>query len=330
MVVTGATGFLGSVLVDTLLAGGQTVVGIDRRPPAVSSTRPGLRLLLADLLDRDERVTDALAEADAVFHLAARPGVRDSGAHRFPDPARLAQLRRRDNVDATARVLDVVPPATPLVVTSSSSVYGGADRVTGRVRPSGEDDPLRPLGGYARTKVAAEQLCGRRLAAGGRVAIARPFTVAGEGQRPDMALARWLAAARAGRPLRVLGSLERSRDVTDVRDVACVLVALAGTGACGPVNVGTGTGHTLAEMLAAVGQAVGVEPVVTLEPAGAEEVRDSLADPRRLQRLVGFVPRTDLAGLVARQARAAGPAAERATVRATGPAAPLPGVPALA
>ncbi len=61
---------------------------------------------------------------------------------------------------------------------------------------------------------------GRALCAGRPVAVLRPFTVAGEGQRADMALARWIAAVRAGRPVRILGSPGRSRDVTDVRDLS--------------------------------------------------------------------------------------------------------------
>ena len=67
--------------------------------------------------------------------------------------------------------------------------------------PRREDDVLAPLGGYARTKVALEAICARRAAAGGVVAVARPFTVAGEGQRSDMALSQWLDDAARGRPV---------------------------------------------------------------------------------------------------------------------------------
>lgn len=293
MVVTGAAGFLGSALVRALLARGGTVVGIDRRPQV---PRPGLLTLTADLLDGDRAVEAALASAAAVVHLAARPGVRDRGPY-------VAALQRRDNVAATARVLARVPLDVPLVVASSSSVYGGA---TGG-RPSSESDPMHPRGGYARSKVEVEQLCRRRLDAGGLVAVARPFTVVGEGQRPDMALSRWLTAAVAGRPLRVFGSLSRTRDLTDVRDVARVLIALADRGSVGTVNVGTGTGHTLQDMVAAVAAAVGTDVQVALEPAADDEVPDSLADINRVRRLVGFVPHTELPAVVARQFAAAGP-----------------------
>lgn len=288
VVVTGAAGFLGRSLVALLGGRGEQVVAVDRREldPA-----PGTVALRADLLDRDELVDAALADATAVYHLAGCPGVRDArrdaGRH-----------RHRDNVLATARVLAAVPAATPVLVASSSAVYGGS--VDGRA--SREDHPLRPRGGYARSKVTVEALCAARLAAGAPVAIARPFTVAGEGQRPDMAVARWIDAARAGRPLEVFGSLERTRDVTDVRQVVAVFVALVEAGARGPVNVGTGTAHRLADLVAAVRAVCDADVPVRLRPAGREEATDTRADVRRLRALTGWSPVTDLPALVARQA----------------------------
>ncbi len=289
-VVTGAAGFIGRHLVHALLDAGERVIGIDREP---QEPRTGLTILTADLLDRDELVHAALASADVVFHLAGCPGVRDNR----PD---VRQRRHRDNVLATAAVLTAVPLATPLVVTSSSSVYGGARDG----RPSAETDPVRPRGGYAESKVVVERLCHTRLRAGGVVAIARPFTVAGEGQRPDMALAQWIAAARAGRPLRILGSPDRTRDVTDVRDCVRALIALAEREVRGVVNIGTGVGHTLRALVAAVAAALDVEIRTYTAAADPAEAPDTRADTRKLARLVGFVPQTDLPALVARQARA--------------------------
>jgi nucleoside-diphosphate-sugar epimerase len=317
VVVTGAAGFLGSALVAALRADGIAVTPLDRRPPAPAGPdrpRPDLPrpdrprpdrprpdgivaasdvagdgFLRADLLSGDARVAEALAGAEVVFHLAGRPGVRDGG------PGAEA-ARARDNVAATAAVLRLVPRDTPLVVTSSSSVYGGAAG-----RPSREDDPLRPLGGYARSKAAVERLCRER---GGAVTVVRPFTVAGEGQRPDMALARWIAAVRAGRPIRVLGSPARTRDVTDVRDVVEALRRIADRGVRGTLNIGTGTPHTLAELAATVCRVLGAPAELVVAPAGAAEPAATWADPTRLARALGFVPSTDLDALVARQAAA--------------------------
>jgi nucleoside-diphosphate-sugar epimerase len=284
VVVTGAGGFVGAAVVVQLLSEGQRVIGIDRLSVP---RRADLRTVQADLCDRDPDVLAALGKADAVIHLAGCPGVRD---HR-PDVAR---RRQRDNVDATRAVVAGTPERVPLVVVSSSSVYGGA-RLG---RASREDDPVHPLGGYAESKVRAERVCDRRLTAGGPLVIARPFTAVGEGQRPDMALARWLSAARAGRPLRVLGGVDRTRDFTEVREVAHALTALVG--ASGIVNVGTGQPRTLGDAIAAVATAVGIDPVVEVIPAGTEEVPDTWADPTRLEALTGLRLRTDLCDAVAR------------------------------
>jgi nucleoside-diphosphate-sugar epimerase len=285
VVVTGSSGFIGRSLAAALGSLGHLVVGIDRQPGGSQATVE----IGADLLDREDAVDSALREASAVFHLAGCPGVRDHA----PDVAR---RRWSDNVLATERVLAAVPLHTPLVVTSSSSVYGGASG-----RGCRETDALKPRGGYAHSKVAVERLCAARVAAGGTVAIARPFTVAGEYQRDDMAFAQWIEAARRGEPLRVLGSPARTRDVTDVRDVARALALLAERGATGPVNIGTGRAHRLDTLAAVVAEATGAQLAIDVVPADPDEVLHTRADTTKLRRLTGFVPRTDLRSLIARQ-----------------------------
>ena len=288
VVVTGAAGFIGRHLVTALASAGHDVLGVDRR--TLVAPAPGVCALRADLLDDD--AADAVRDADAVFHLAARPGVRETG----PD---VEAARHRDNVLATAAVLAAARPGVPVVVTSSSSVYGGT---TGR--GCREDDRLHPRGGYATSKVEVERLCAQRRDAGGAVAVARPFTVAGEGQRPDMAIARWIDAVRRGDAVEVLGGPQRSRDVTDVRDVVRCLVALADSGLGRTVNVGTGVGRTLADLLDAVCAAVGRPAEVRCVAAGDEEVAATLADTSLCARLLGWHPQTDLPALVRRQAAA--------------------------
>ncbi len=296
VVVTGAAGFLGGHLVDRLLRQQTSVLGVDRQPvPDHLAGRPGLtwaRTELTDPLGR-EPVDEALRAAEAVWHLAGCPGVRDRAAD-------VDRRRHRDNVQATAAVLAGTPLHTPLLLSSSSSVYGGSRSG----RPCAESDLLDPQGGYAASKVRAERLCGDRAAAGGHVLVVRPFTVAGERQRPDMALSQWIDAARRERPLQLLGSPDRTRDVTDVRQVARALVDLARCGATGTVNLGTGRAHTLAALADAVCRAVGRDVPRVVRPAGSVEVRHTLADTARLERLVGWTPRTDLAELVVRQAAA--------------------------
>lgn len=286
VVVTGAAGFIGSYLVAFLHAAGQTVVAVDRREQLAA---PGVIPVTAELSEPDDTVVTALREADAVLHLAGCPGVRD----RSPD---VAWRRHRDNVLATRRVLEATPPGTMVVLASSSSVYGGSDGA-----PCREDQPLRPRGGYAASKVEAERLCAARAAGGGAVVAARLFTVAGDGQRRDMALSCWIADVRAGRPARVFGDLRRTRDITDVGDVCAAVVALAEREASGVVNVGTGVAHTLQEMLTAVGDAVGRPVNVDPQPVDHDDPDATLADPARLFELTGLRPHTDPPALVRRQ-----------------------------
>jgi nucleoside-diphosphate-sugar epimerase len=288
LVVTGAAGFLGSHLVEVLAGDGEDVVAIDRRAAAVPR---GVRMLRSDLLNGDPVVATILRRAATVFHLAGAPGVRSSGAE-------AARRRQRDNVLATARLFELVPVDTPVVVTSSSSVYGG----TTDGRASHEEDDLRPRGGYAASKAAVERLCHDRNAAGGTVTIARPFSVAGERQRADMALATWIAAVAEGRPVRIIGSAGNSRDVTDVRDVVAGLRRLGAVRFRGHVNIGSGTSHTLAAMLEAVCDCVGAPARVERVPAAPDEPRMTLADTDRFVALTGIRPHTDLAAVVRRQA----------------------------
>lgn len=278
VVVTGSTGFLGGAVVRELLRAGYDCLGIDRRPGDTTA-------VVADLLAGDPAVATALRAADGVIHLAGRAGVRDPA----PD---IALARQRDNVQTTARVLDLVPTDRPLVVTSSSSVYGGAHG-----RPCRETDPVHPRGGYARSKVAVERLCAAR---GGAITVARPFTVVGEGQRADMALARWARQVRSGDPLTVLGSPERTRDLTDVRTTAAVLVRLLELGRRTTVNIASGRPRSLGDLIGALGRALELEPAIMVRPATGEEPADTHADVRLLQLLVGPLPPLDLDDVVAR------------------------------
>jgi nucleoside-diphosphate-sugar epimerase len=293
IVVTGASGFIGSALVGQLIAAGTTVVGIDRRPAPPHDDRR--RHLLADLADPlAPRARDLLAAADVVVHLAGRPGVRD----RSPG---IELSRHRDNVLATRRVLEA--SGAPVVVASSSSVYGGSPYG----RASHEDDVLRPCGGYAHSKRAAEAICAAHRDAGRAVCAVRPFTVIGPGQRSDMAIGRWLRAARAGGRIDVLGSLDRTRDVTDVADVVRALGQLAAMAAGGDhlpavLNLGTGRPRSLGELVDAVARAVRRPVTVRVIALEGDEPDHTRADTARLTATLGWTPETDVGRVVAAQA----------------------------
>ena len=198
-VVTGAAGFVGSTLVDRLLARGDAVVGIDCLTPYYdpASKRANLvgahaqsefRLVEVDL--RDAVLEPLLDGADVVFHQAAQPGVRPSWADGFAEYA-------AHNVVATQRVLEAARRVGVgrLVYASSSAVYGNQPRF-----PTTETDLPRPHSPYGVTKLAAEHLCGVYAANWGLSTVAlRYFTVFGPRQRPDMSIYRLCEAAAHGR-----------------------------------------------------------------------------------------------------------------------------------
>lgn len=291
VVVTGAAGFIGRHTVAALRAAGHDVIAVDR-----VTTGDDL-LLQHDLVDRHDDVRTALREADAVIHLAGRPGVRDAAAD-------IEQRRWHDNVLAGEAVLADTPADTPLVVASSSSVYGGATVGTDGWQPCHEDQPLQPRGGYARSKAVLEQRCADRREAGGHVTVVRPFTVAGEGQRPDMALQIWIQQALRGVPFTVLGSRDRRRDVTDVRDVVAGLLAAVALPTATTINLGTGTTHSLHAMTRAVADVLAVPHRTHVRDASDVEVPVTRADTTRCRSLLGLTPTTDLHDLVQRQAAA--------------------------
>lgn len=257
---------------------------------------PGYDHVALDIAEdpSDTGLAGILSDTDIVFHLAGKPGVRGSGPH-------VEKMRWRDNVVSARNVLSLTPMATAVVATSSSSVYGGSDTGPGGPVASCEDDPVRPRGGYARSKVAMEWLCEERRARGGLVAVIRPFTVAGEGQRPDMAFSIWLEAARVGLPIKVFGAETRSRDITDVRHVIEGLVRAGERRVNDTVNLGTGVGHRIIDMARGLLAASGLEGTIVSEPAPSEEVGVTLADTSRCRELLGFVPETDLPELLRRQ-----------------------------
>lgn len=302
ILVTGAAGFIGSHLVDRLLAEGCEVVGVDaftRYYPrerklrnlasAVESGR--FRLVEGDLLELD--LAQLLRGVAAVAHLAGEPGVRSSWGSGF-------EVYLRRNVLATGRLLEAVWRAeTPhFVLASSSSVYGPDGG-----RPIPEDHPLRPASPYGLSKLSAEELV--RLYArerGVRGVVLRYFTVYGPRQRPEMALSRFIAAAHAGRPVEIFGDGEQVRDMTYVSDAVAATVAALERGAEGTYNVGGGVRVSVRRMLEAVREVTGRPVEALYGEAAAGDVRSTWADYRRAERELGYRPRVGLEEGVAAQA----------------------------
>ncbi len=301
IVVTGAAGFIGSHLVDRLLADGCDVVGVDSfedyypRPykeanlvGARSSDR--FSLLTDNLLalasgdgarDGESRLVRLLADADCVVHLAAQAGVRASWGRSF-------RIYTENNVLATQLVLEASRAAgvPKLVYASSSSVYGDTDQL-----PMREDANCRPVSPYGVTKLAGEQLCRLYFRNHGVPTVSlRFFTVYGPRQRPDMAFHIFLRALLEGRPLEIYGEGNQTRDFTFVSDIVEGIV-LAMQGRDGAVyNLGGGSRVTLLEAIRTLESASGCKAQVKGESVQAGDVKHTWADLSLATDELGYAP----------------------------------------
>ena len=351
VLVTGAAGFIGSHIAETMRAAGHEVRGLDSLSPAVHNGRPDHvdgELIVGDVRD-PEAVDEALAGVDAVCHQAAMVGL---GVDLSDLP-----LYSDVNVTGTAVLLEAMGRhgIGRLVFASSMVVYGeGAYDCAahGRVRPSprdpgdlaagrfeprcprcgqplstatvGEEAPLDPRNAYAASKVAQEHLAASwaRLTGGAAIGL-RYHNVYGPRMPRDTPYSGVAAIFRSclehGVPPRVFEDGGQRRDFVHVRDVAHAnLLALAAAGRVAGglrcYNVASGEPHTVGEMARALAGAFGaIEPVVTGEYR-LGDVRHIVASPEGAARDLGFRARTRFAEGIAEFAQA--PLREPALARA--------------
>ncbi len=300
--VTGAAGFIGSHLCESLLADGHEVVGVDAFIPyyprevkesnlSRARQQAGFRLVEGRLQELD--LAPLLDGAAQVFHLAAQAGVRASWGRDF-------EIYTENNVLATQRLLEAaVAAGTPRVVyASSSSVYGDA-----RELPLRETGACQPVSPYGVTKLAAEHLCVLYERNFGLPTVSlRYFTVYGPRQRPDMAFHRFLRAARDGAPITLYGDGSQTRDFTFVADIVRATRAAAEAGRPGCVyNVGGGERVAMSDVLARVERVTGRPLRVERHPAQMGDMRDTFADTAAARRDLGFASTLDLDEGLARE-----------------------------
>jgi UDP-glucuronate 4-epimerase len=298
VLVTGAAGFIGSLLVERLLARGDWVVGLDNFDPFYARTHkernleaarahPAFRLAEADCVDQ-QAVRRALADeqVDVVVHLAAKAGVRPS--LRYP----LSYVTA--NVAGTQVMLDVARERHigRFVFASSSSVYGNGARV-----PFSENDRVdAPISPYAATKVATELLARTYHHLYGITAVGlRFFTVYGPRQRPDLAIRKFASLMLRDEPIPVFGDGGTRRDYTWVDDILQGVVAAldysrARSGAFEIVNLGGNRTTTLARLIELIADALGVVPRIDRRPRQAGDVERTCADIGKACRLLGYQP----------------------------------------
>ena len=284
-VVTGAAGFIGSNLAETLVAAGHEVVGVDcftdyYDPAEKEENARGLDMSRLDLAE--ERLE--LDGIDGVFHLAAQAGVRSFGDV-FP-----VYVRR--NLLASHRVFEAAAAAGVRVVfASSSSVYGEAESY-----PTREDATPQPISPYGITKLACEQLAHAYAGGFGLDAVVlRYFTVYGPRQRPDMFFRRVCDALLEGGSFEIYGSGAQSRSFTEVGDaVGATITAMERAPGGSVLNVGGGDEASMLEAIALLEQVSGRTLAVSHVGAAKGDVARTKADVTRIHETLGWEPRTGL------------------------------------
>lgn len=297
--ITGAAGFIGSHLVDRLLAENWQVIAFDNFDPfyepsikerniAAHLRHTGYRLVRGDI--RDERaLQQALAtHVDVIVHLAARAGVRPSIAD--PIGYQDVNVRGTQNVLEAARLAGV----SQFIFASSSSVYGVNPRV-----PWDEDDHvLLPISPYASTKVSGE-LLGHVYSHlyGMRFMALRFFTAYGPRQRPDLAIHAFARRIAADQPLPVFGDGTTRRDYTYIDDII-EGVRAAMSYRSSPyevINLGNNRTVTLSEMIAGLETALGKRARIERLPEQPGDVPQTWASTEKAHRLLGYTPTTSYA-----------------------------------
>jgi UDP-glucose 4-epimerase len=295
MLVTGGAGFIGSHLVERLLALGHRVRVVDNLSTGhaenLAAVAERIEFTRGDLRD-PEVCRDVVRGVEVVFHLAALPSVPRSLA----DPWGSHDA----NVNATLRLLIACAEAhvRRLVYSSSSSTYGDTPAL-----PKVESAEPLPRSPYAAAKLAGEQYVLAFARAGSVEGVAlRYFNVFGPRQDPHSPYAAvipaFLAALHDGRPAVLFGDGTQTRDFTYVANVveANLLAAAApadlASGAV--VNVGGGRRTSLLALLKLMGEVTGRSIGYQCQGRRAGDVRDSLAGLERAQRVIGYQPRVSL------------------------------------
>ncbi len=286
-IVTGGSGFIGSNIVDGLLARGDEVTVLDdlstgRRENLDGALAAGAELVEGDI--RDQAALIELAERvkpETIFHLAAQIDVRRSAE----DPA----LDARINVEGTINVLEAARRVGARVVNSST---GGAIYGEGKIIPAPEDHPVAPEAPYGQSKFAAEGYCGlfNRLHRVSAVSL-RYGNVYGPRQDPlgeAGVIAIFCGKLLEGGQPKVFGDGLQTRDYVFVGDVVRANLAASLSEATGAINIGTGVQSSVLDLIDALAPQADGPFAAEMAPERPGEVRHIALDATRAREELGW------------------------------------------
>ncbi len=297
ILVTGGAGFIGSHLVEKLLAASHDVVILDDfndfydpqiKHKNIAGFARDVTVYHVDLRDSESvRNLFHREKVDVITHLAARAGVRPS--IQYP------RLYYDTNVTGTLHLLEAarVTGIERFIFASSSSVYGASKAI-----PFSEDEHLRQtISPYAATKVAGEFLCSTYSHLYNlRVVALRYFTVYGPRQRPDLAIHQFTRRIYAGQPIDQFGDGTTRRDYTYIEDV--IQGTMAALEYEGPLfdifNLGESETIQLKDLIVAIENALGKRARINQLPEQPGDMPLTFADISKARKLLGYKPTTRL------------------------------------
>ena len=301
ILVTGGAGFIGSHLVDRLLAeGGWRVTVVDDfndfYSPEIKHSNivehvksSNYRVVDADIRDTSTMIAlFAEYKFDVIAHLAARAGVRPSLAE--------PKLYAETNINGTLNLLELAKEHNikQFVFGSSSSVYGINAKV-----PFAENDPIfNPISPYAATKAAGELLCHTYSHLYDiRCVCLRFFTVYGSRQRPDLAIHKFSKLISEGRPIQVFGDGTSRRDYTYIDDIIQgVRAAIDYDRSMYEIfNLGESQTTELNELISLLERSLDLQAVIDRQPMQPGDVPTTFADISKSRELLGYNPTTKIA-----------------------------------
>ncbi|HST69614.1 MAG TPA: NAD-dependent epimerase/dehydratase family protein [Solirubrobacterales bacterium] len=295
--VTGGAGFIGSNLVDALLARGDEVAVVDDLSTGRRVNLEGALAAGAELAELDIRDGETLAQLvsekrpEVVFHLAAQIDVRKS----LEDPAFDAAI----NVGGTANVLEAAKAADcgrVVFVSTGGAIYGEGE---GQQLPLSEEAPIAPLAAYGQSKYAAEGYLAlyERLYGLSGVSL-RLGNVYGPRQDPlgeAGVIAIFCGALKEGRRPTIFGDGSQTRDYIYVGDVVAAALAAAASEVTGPINIGTGRETSVLDLVKALRELSGDDDFqADLAPPRPGEVQRITLDAGRAERELGWKATIDL------------------------------------
>jgi len=292
VLVTGGAGFIGSNLVRALLERGDDVRVLDNFSTGNRANLDGLDIEIVEgELRSYERVHNAVRTSEVVYHLGALGSVPRS----VQDPLTSSAV----NIEGTLNVLLAArdEDVRRVVFSSSASVYGSS-----RQMPTTEEWSPDPVSPYGVAKLAAERYCVSfsRVYESFESVVLRYFNVFGPRQSPlsqyAAAVPLFITQIAAGEPITVYGDGEQSRDFTYVGNVvdATIRAGLA-DGVSGEIfNIAAGSPASVNQVADTIGRIVGKTVLRTDLPPRAGDLRDSWADLRKAEALLGYRPQIDL------------------------------------